>query len=213
VQYKAAFPAVLLAYYDYYFDQIMASLNEIHYNIATIWNMADMCGAEREWLFERAVIATCERNRTIDHVANHPGASVPERLNVSFQKVFDNQDLLPKVNMADDGMYVPRNCCFPVIDFIWKQENIAVAVQAHASANQTLVLASFEVLLTNQASWGEFERVFLLYLSPDEVTATKMREKVDKDKPSGNHANLVVVVASLSDFSRLRDILPPVPPP
>jgi hypothetical protein len=80
-------------------------------------------------------------------------------------------------------------------------------VQAHACASQTLVLTSFEATLAKQSAWGAFEKVFLLYLSPDDATATKMREKVDKDKPSGNHANLVVAVASLSDFTCLRDIL------
>jgi hypothetical protein len=196
VQYKAAFPAVLLAYYDYYFDQIMENLDEILSSIARTWAMQDISGAERGWIFERGVIATCKKNRNINFTG---GETIPSPLNVSLQKIFESQRLPPKDFMVDEGMYVPKNSNFPAIDFIWKQENIVVAVQAHVSARHDVVVSTFQDMLDKETSWGEFDRVILLYLSPSDETAKKMGEKVVTEALS--YPTLEVVVASLSEFT------------
>ena len=76
---------------------------------------------------------------------------------------------LPEV-MVKDGMYVPQNCNFPAIDLIWKHGKSVCGVHVHTSHHND-VLENFRAMCV-EANWGiEFEKIYLLFLSPDQRIA------------------------------------------
>jgi hypothetical protein len=74
--------------------------------------------------------------------------------------------------LSQNGLYLPWNCNFPAIDFILKEGRTVWGVQVHVAEHKD-ELEPFQTMCED-ANWqGQFDDIYLLYLSP-EPSVTKL---------------------------------------
>ena len=75
-----------------------------------------------------------------------------------------------------EGVFIPTNGKFPVVDMVWKSGNCVYGVQVHISSDQIDVAEKFWDLC-NEASWFEKYEIYLLYLSPNDNCSIKVKNQ------------------------------------
>lgn len=92
---------------------------------------------------------------------------------------------LPKLSLrSKNHNYIPLDPNFPAIDWIWVCGKIVIAVQAHVS-NHADVASTFWGMCREAGWFEEFDKVYLVYLSPEDSTVGLVRKQVEPPNFSG----------------------------
>jgi len=159
--YEPLFPGVIVAYRRYFWNEILEFVHTHEEQLLKVCANHGLTNSACGQIFELLVISRCSLNADV----SWEGFLLKKcNLIESFRS-----NKLPEV-MVKDGMYVPQNCNFPAIDLIWKHGKSVCGVQVHTSDHND-VLKHFRAMCV-EANWGtEFEKIYLLFLSPDQRIA------------------------------------------
>jgi hypothetical protein len=159
-RYTPLFPAVLAVYRDYLWDDLMIFVGNEEKSLLNICRSPDTTNDTRDRIFKTIVICRChvygiEIQMDNNKVAVGPGS-------IRFK-----ENLLPKLTaFSPDGIQIPSNPNFPAIDLVWKQGSSMFGIQVHVSSHNDVV-SSF-CGMCREAKWFQnFDKIYLLYLSPE----------------------------------------------
>jgi hypothetical protein len=212
-RYEPVYPLVMVAYRDFFWNEIMAYLEEHEATLLDTCKYAETGNDTRGRLFELIVIRRC-----IDGAVTETEKSTLTGFSgLSRCKLVDRftTQKLPE-RLPEDGMYVPMNSNFPAIDLIWKMPGNKIwCVQVHVSHHPS-ALVTLEKMC-QEAGWKS--DVVLLYLSPEPQISNLASVKkllppqpADRDRrldavqKAGDKMVTVVQLESAPSFTCLADL-------
>ena len=167
-RYYPLFPALLSAYREYLWDELMKYVESEEQRLLEVCRSADTSNDTRGRLFETMVIRRCQSSGIGIQVGD--GQVVIGANSDRFEG-----RLLPRLTTTSpDCIYIPYDPNFPAIDLIWKHGRSIFGVQVHVSTHDDV--ASSFMGLCREAGWFEnFDTVYLLYLSPEDAVTNLVR--------------------------------------
>jgi hypothetical protein len=167
-RYYPVFPAVLSSYRRILWHQLMKYVQLEEQNLLSVCCSYETSNYTRGRLFETIVIRRFQSRGINIQVG---GYEVDIRASaVRFPEKFRFQGrLLPQLTkISEDGVYIPYDPNFPAIDVVWKHGRSVFGVQVHVSKHEDV--ASSFLGLCSEAGWfRNFDKVYLLYLGPEDA--------------------------------------------
>ena len=158
--YRPLFPAVLAAYREKLWDELMNYVETEEGRLLEVCRSADTSNDTRGRLFKTIVIRRCQSSGVAIWVGDH-------QMEIGASSDRFAGKLLPRLTATSlDRIYIPFDPNFPAIDLIWKRERSIFGVQVHVSSHDDV--ASSFLGLCREAGWFQnFDTVHLLYLAPE----------------------------------------------
>ena len=171
-RYKALFPAVLAAYRQHLWDDLMKYVEEKEVHLLEVCRSHDTTNDTRGRLFEAIVIRRCQSHGVTIVVGDEDKSVGP--CSSSFAG-----NVLPEIaSTSQDCIHIPYDPNFPAIDFILKIGRSVFGVQVHVSSHPDVTPSFFG--LCRKARWFEnFDTVNLLYLAPEDDVTNLVRGLVE----------------------------------
>jgi hypothetical protein len=161
-KYKPLYPFVEEVYMSCFWHEVMNYVHENEQNLLAVCTNPNVDQGSRGRHFELIVIQRCLRAQfKISDGQDGHYATIPHNLRHFPGKLLPD-DYSPD---AMDGVLVPDDPNFKVIDMVWKIGRRVIGVQVHISSHKDTV-AAFEGLC-RAAGWHEgFETIEMWYLGP-----------------------------------------------
>eukprot|EP00977_Amphora_coffeiformis_P022087 scaffold10394_cov173-Amphora_coffeaeformis.AAC.5 len=176
--YFPLFPAAAIAYRRHLWGDLMDYVEKKEALLLEVCRDADTTNDTRGRLFEIIAIRRCQ---TLGAQIDLDNQSV--NVNPGFEHVGGRK--LPKLSpRSKNRNYIPLDPNFPAIDWIWVCGKIVIAVQAHVS-NHADVASTFWGMCREAGWFEEFDKVYLVYLSPEDAAVGLIRNQVEPPTFSG----------------------------
>ena len=171
-RYKALFPAVLAAYRQHLWNDLIKYVEENEAHFLEVCRSHDTTNDTRGRLFEAIVIRRCQSHGVTIVVGSEDKNVGP------FSSGFAGKVLPEIASTSQDCIHIPYDPNFPAIDFILKIGRSVFGVQVHVSAHPDVAPSFFGLCRT--ARWFEnFDTVNLLYLAPEDDVTDLVRGLVE----------------------------------
>jgi hypothetical protein len=166
VNFSPLFPAVLSSYRSRYWDDVMTHVEQREAAYLDVCVQAEVDNGTRGRLFE-AIVLLRIRTHGLSFSGQWGGAHEEIQINGGEFKWFSGSKLPTFADMSgrEGTVYIPESPSFPAIDFFAHKGNTLIAFQVHISKH--VDVANTFSGLCRDAKWSQFNKIVLIYLSPN----------------------------------------------
>jgi hypothetical protein len=163
------FPAVLAAYRNFFWDQVMANVEKLESLYLSVCRSPETTNDTRGRLFEAIAIQRI-KSRGLK-VSGTWGCTKVHEVKVERGNIqhFSGSKLPHHSQVMENTLYIPDSSNFPAIDFFFRTKSTLVAFQVHVSKHKD-VSSKLSGMCRNAGWFENFNTVVLIYLSPDEAS-------------------------------------------
>jgi hypothetical protein len=184
VYFNPLFPAVLSSYRSRYWDDVMEHVEQREAKYLEVCAQGEVDNGTRSRLFEAIVL---RRIKADGLSCSGEWGGVPEEIQINGGefKWFSGSKLPTFAAMSghDGTVYIPESPSFPAIDFFVRKENTLVAFQVHISKHKDV--ANTFSGLCREAEWSRFNKIVLIYLSPNRESQLRVKTLIQE----GSHSS------------------------